>query len=52
MGVMRERKLEHALRIARDKLRIYREQSDGKYQGGMEYKMLMNLIEEALNNGS
>ena len=42
--------LRTALQAAREKLEIYRAGSDGVYQGGMEYRMLKNLINEALKD--
>lgn len=42
--------LESALRKAKEKLDIYRENSDGKYQGGTEYTDLIRIINEALAN--
>lgn len=41
-------RLRFALIQARAKLAIYREHSDGKYNGGMEHSHLMQLIDTAL----
>lgn len=37
-----------ALMKARDKLEVYRANSDGQYQGGMEHVSLLRLIDEAI----
>ena len=41
-------RLREALLRAREKLAIYREHSDGRYNGGMEHQALMKLIDRAL----
>jgi chromosome segregation ATPase len=40
-----------ALKAARDKLKIYRANTDGTYQGGMEFAALMAMIVNALSEG-
>ena len=42
-------RLLHALTKAKEKLKLYRAQHSGEYIGGMEYGMLMDLINEALS---
>lgn len=41
-------KLVGALEASRAKLKVYRENSNGEYMGGMEYQMLMSLVDEVL----
>lgn len=46
---MVERRLREALIAAKEKLAIYRAHSTGEYQGGMEYRSLIDLIDTALS---
>jgi hypothetical protein len=39
-----------ALKLAQEKLKIYRAGSSGAYQGGMEYTALMRTIDAAIAN--
>lgn len=48
----REAKLERALKLAKEKLEIYRKHSSGEYMDGMEYRELIFIIDEALNDKS
>lgn len=41
---------DHALVLAKEKLAIYHEHSNGEYQGGMEHMMLMDLINKTLKD--
>ncbi len=42
------KRLRTALQAAKEKLMIFRKETSGEYKGGMEYKMLMDLIDAAL----
>lgn len=44
-------RLRAALEFSKEKLQIFRRQTGDSYEGGMEYMMLMNLIEKALAGG-
>lgn len=40
--------LRKALKMAKEKLEIYRKNTNGEYQGGVEFIALMGIIEQAL----
>lgn len=43
------RRLREALKVAREKLVLYRQEHSGVYIGGVEYTQLIRQIDDALN---
>lgn len=43
-----KKEMEDLLRLASEKLKLYRDQHSGEYIGGMEYQALQDKIKEAL----